>query len=707
MPTCRKSSVNPYKGLILTALLLLFYSAYCMAQKPAGTYRLTLVFLKDSSQLFARPSDKLYLYKANWNSLFGTLIDSTVIDRKNRARFSGKVFALDTRINQDSVFTAGEFYVKNQRSVLFSFLYSPMDGGYLKETFLESSDGNLRWHRKGFKPHKATDQDMYQSYSPEIRDRIWNPSLSDLIQAEKKFPNSLVTKFLKFYSKQLSASDPIQLPEIADERLYYTSFGKQYIDIFLDKFKLSNEKVRNMAIDYLMENRYLTDPRMKAAVAMECFRRYSSSIVMGAESGAVYAAEKYILGNEAVAEKDRAEAAYYVTLNKGTLFGSKAPELSLKDTAGTLRSTKDLMGAYSIIYFYSDDCNYCKVETPRFMEFIDSYDQAPLNIMTVYTGTDSKAWKEYVKENFRTINPLVNWIHVADIERESRFPVDYGVASTPKMFLLDESLRIRGRGILTPTLSKILEDEGENSKKAYEYLSTIFSPSGDIPEDELTKTWKSLADRIYQGSNSSDDNYRRLMRQTFMYLYFNEKQTAPLRETAAYLGQRYILDMADRWEDTVFVESVRSAVNSINMNRVGSKAENLHLYDVAGNPSDLLPLDKKYKLLFFYRSNCGVCSQTVGEIMSAFRKYSRKVTFIGIHAGANVAGWKKFIISNNLEFIQLYDKDNLAGLEKYYYVESVPQILLVGPDDIIVARLEGSQVDSALDAIVSEKSKLK
>lgn len=730
----------------LSAFLHLWLITFCLfavaaspvfGQSPSGTYKITVRCgrLSNNADRAFRGST-LYLRKHNLSTRETTLIDSATIQRK-KAVFYGPSYALDSKILQNEAFTAGQYDVCDSEGPLFSFFYSSAEGDSFSITFrhrlsiirpfyIWETDGNKSVFGKEnityldyqnyltFK-NLSISKDSSEALAAEYATNVLYPGGDKVVlkrmlfQAEKDAPGSLTCTLLEMALNGFTSEKSEQMPLIADERLLYTSFTKREIDTFLDKFKFSREGVRNMAIDYLMENRYLTDPKMRAATAMECFRRFSSSVVMGCEGSAVYAAEKYILGNDAVSERDRAEAAYYVTVNKGTLVGSKAPELNLKDTAGVAHSIREMMGTYSVIYFYSDDCNYCKEETPRFIKFLDKYDFSMLNVMTVYTGTDPEAWRKYVRENFTTMNPFVNWIHVADIDRESRFPVDYGVVSTPKMFLLDESLRIAGRGILTPTLSRILEDEEQNTLKAYDYLSTIFSLPNDkdYTENELVEMGKALVDRIYQGSNSSEENYRRLMRQTFTFLYFNEDENYLTGEAALYLGQKYILDMSERWEDTVFVESVRSAVRLANMNLPDSKAENLLLYDIAGNPCELLPGDGKYKVLFFYRSDCGVCKETVQDLKEAWKEYGRQVDFIGIYAGKNVSSWRKFVADNNLEFRQLYDKEHLAKLGEYYYVESVPQILLVKPDNTIFSRIDGYELVAQLGFIFPDKTKKK
>ena len=659
------------KGLILAALCLVISCLTAFSQNPSGTYKVTVNLSGYGNGIV--PGTRLYLKKANWDTPGGTVIDSASVNKKMKAVFAGLVFPSQISGKHSSLFTAGQYYITGEGKNLLCFLYSPMDGGDFKETFSYQQNA---WKNNSSKKRGRENGIFLQA---DNQPAAYNGLL---LQAQKQVPGSLVEIYLKFLCKPLSASDNSQLPDIADERLYYTDFGKKYIDVFLDKFKLSKESIRNMAIDYLMENRYLTDPEMRAATAMECFRRFSSSVVMGCEGSAVYAAEKYLLGDESLTASQKAEAAWYVTVNKGTLVGAKAPELRLKDTSGMERSISELMGDHSIIYFYSDDCNYCKEETPRLVTLLDSWQEFPINIAAVYTGTNKEGWEEYIRKHFSVDNPYITWIHMADLDRESSFPVDYGVVSTPKMFLLDESLRIAGRGILTPTLTSMLKEQAEEDNKAYNYLSQIFPAEELSPDSALDlEVRKNAVDKIYEGVKSSG-SFSRLMRQAFTYLFFSGY--SPNTRTALYLGQNYVLDMPERWEDTVFVSSIESILKANNMNAPGSKAENITLYDIAENPADLLLSDGKMKVLYFYRTGCEVCKETLPEIRNIWKKYGKKVSFTGIFAGDNVKEFRKFVSSNNLEFRQLYAKDNLAELGNKYYIEAVPLILAIDRDGTVV-----------------------
>lgn len=697
----------------LTVVCLIAFSASpLIAQSPSGTYKVTVRcgrLSKNADRAFS--GSTIYLRKHNLSTGETILIDSAAIKRK-KAVFSGPSFALDSKTPQNEAFTAGQYDVCDSEGPIFSFFYSSEDGDSFSITFrhrLSIVRPFYIWETDGTKSvfgkenityldyqnyltfkNMSMSKDSSEALAAEYATDVLYPGGDKVVlkrmqfQAEKDAPGSLTCTLLEMALNGFTSEKSEQLPLIADERLLYTSLTKGEIKSFLDKFKFSKESVRNMAIDYLMENRYLTDPKMRAATALACFRRYSSSIVMGCEGSAVYAAEKYILGNDAVSEKDRAEAAWYVTVNKGTLVGDKAPELNLKDTAGAAHSLKEMMGVFSIIYFYSDDCNYCKEETPRLVSLTDSWQVFPLNIAAVYTGTEKAAWKDYIAKHFSTDNPYVSWLHLADLERESKFPVDYGIVSTPKMFLLDESLRIRGRGILTPTLSQMLKEQASEDAKAYEYLSQIFPSEALAPDAMLDlEARKDAVDKIAQGVQSSEA-FSRLMRQAFTYLFFCGY--APNTETAMYLGEKYVTDMPQKWEDTVFAESVASAVRSFKMNAPGSKAENISLYDIGGNPADLIPSDGKVKVLYFYRTGCEICKETLPAMLAAWKEYGKKASFTGVYAGKDTDAFRKFILDKKLEFRQLYAKDNISELEGKYYVEAVPMILVVDSDGTIVSK---------------------
>ncbi len=684
MPEEEYISESKNRRTFMAILLLLLTSATLFAQKGVYDIRIDLSRIGSKSL----PSGSVvYMGKYIFDSKNSMrVIDSARVDKKGVARFKGYTYPLNLDREQKDIFTAGQYiiYQRNNTTndVLFStdFFYSDSEGKNFKE--------KVKYHGEGVWSRIKPWSDKYgpeNELAFEIQ-RLSRQGTTDFKHLNKRAlkatPNSLTGTLLRFLTNPDYTSD--KLADLADERLYYTNFGLVELYRFLSGFSTSSENARNTAIDYLLKNEFLTHQKLKAAFAMHCFRYFSSTPVMGCEGSAVYVAEKYILGNEAISSSDMAEIAYYVTLNKGTLIGSKAPTLNLKDTSENLRSIEEMMGEYSVIYFYSDDCLHCKTETPLFVDFLNNYRHSPLNVFTVYTGTNKLAWQAYIEKQFNTVNPFINWIHTADLNRESNFPVDYGIISTPKMLLLDNGLRIIGRGILTSTLSSILENENEKIKKQFQYLSVIFPDEASFSDSTEIITRKAAIDKIYE-SAGSDIKYRNnLLRQTYLYLFSSDFY--PNQEAAAYVGSKYICPNSQTFDDTVFVSNVCRAVAAFNKNKLNTQAADLQLSDIAGNPADLLYPADKYKVLIFYKTTCGVCSTISADLVRLWKKYREKIAFTGIYVGQDLQAWRKFVLENKMEFRQLYDKENLAGLQVAYDVETVPHIYLISPDNIVEAK---------------------
>ncbi len=678
--------ISEYKNrrTLLAVLLLLLTSATLFAQRGVYDIRIDLSHIGSNS---LPPGSMVYMGKYIFDSKNSMrVIDSARVDKKGVARFKGYTHPIDLDKDQRDVFTAGQYIIYQRNNItndiLFNvdFFYSDSRGKNFKEKVKYSGEGT--WTR--IKPWS-------DKYGPENElafeiQRLSRQNGADFNplhkRALKEIPNSLTGTLLQFLINSDYTNS--KFADLADERLYYTNFGLVELYRFLSGLSASSENTRNLAIDYLLKNKSITHQKLRAAIAMHCFRYFSSTPVMGCEGSAVYVAEKYILGNEAIPSSDIAEVAYYVTLNKGTLIGNKAPKLNLKDTSENLRSIEEVMGEYSVIYFYSDDCLHCKTETPLFVDFLNHYRHSPLNVFTVYTGTDKLAWLAYVEKNFNTANPFINWIHTADLSRESNFPVDYGIISTPKMLLLDNGLRIIGRGILTSTLSGILENENKKTKEQFKYLSIIFPDKASFSDSTEIITRKAAIDKIYEGAGSDIKYRNNLLRLTYLYLFSSDFY--PNQEAAAYIGSKYICPYSQTFDDTVFVSNVCRAVAAFNKNKLNTQATDLQLSDIAGYPADLLYPSDKYKVLIFYKTTCGICSTISADLVRLWKKYRQKVAFTGIYVGQDVQAWRKFVLENKLEFRQLYDKENIAGLHLAYDVETVPHIYVVSPDNIVEAK---------------------
>jgi|LAHS01.1.fsa_nt_gb peroxiredoxin len=741
-------------ALLLFAVVLI--KAPASAQiKPSGKYKVT-VFLPDSiDDVSVMQGDKIYLFKSRWSGKIKNIkIDSAIVSSKRSITFKG--FTYDMRGDgmaerTSNKFTAGEYLIacgKQPGKSFITFFYSSLAGDNFNEVYrIERKDPLLQYDYmvKGgsendifFKwiniqklkmsriltegeENKTIDEEIEKEFNSLKKagefDRT--PTLLRLIdRAHRECPNALVCYYFFLYDRVRPDGnfkwngyvlDQSLWSDIyADERLLNTSLGNYILETKMPSPARATKDSIECKINQILNNRLLTSNELKSAIVLNLFDIYKNSDIMGAESDAIYVANNYIL-NKKIEVPDSLfyEIQYYTKLNENTLLGMKAPALELKDTAGVSKNIRNTIGEYTIIYFYSDDCAYCKLETPKLIDFINKYTDTPLNIYAVYTGTNIEAWKKYLP-NFSSYNPFVTWTHVADLAREGNFPLVYGVISTPTMYLLNREGKIIGRGIKTDEINEILLGEKKKRNNYDDFFERLLNNMHPVN----TQNVKQMIDMLYeQLAGKKDENLayglkprpnmnqqrKDLYCEIFRELYsdFRSSDNYALQEGAAYAGEKYICGKKEFWEDSVFVDGVEKAVRSFKMNMLGSKASDAALRDISGAPINIYDVKKDYKVLYFYNPTCGICRETskqMKEIYSTIRNNIRAkkskfgVEFLGIYTGGDYSAWISYVAKNGFEWKNLWDKNGDGGLRNLYDVESVPGIYLLDKDNTVIAK---------------------
>lgn len=698
-----------------------------------GRYRIGIVLGDTLNGTAVSGIERLYLAKYVWGG-GRVIIDSAAVTGKE-AVFEGKSYSIRTDAGVcDSLFTAGEYEVFAEGNLrLFKFFYSYTGKGMTDCVFRATEDSRYLTDfevvssRKSLKERYGRENKLYselQNYwnllalmmvdakpqsayaQAKARSRYGNDLKSVVTSiahdAATNMQGSLLETFTKYCTSDENPVTPDNRVVFADERLFYTSFGEKILSQMLGRLELNGmDSVKN-GIDRILSNRYITGGRMKAGIALTVFDHFAKSKIMSSANAAVYVAENYILGKGLPVSPERYfEIQYYTAANKNTLLGCKAPELRMKDTSGVERSLNELLGEYTIIYFYSDDCIHCKTETPKLMDFLDSYTRTPVNIYAVYTGTDRDGWKKYIRENFSTLNPFVNRIDVADPERESRFAADYGITSTPAEFLLNNGHRIIGRKLRVENIGEILGHEHERHFSLFRYFSTVFPEErqGGVGADERCRRIDGIRDMLTAGGrndlaadSAARDNYCDIFRE--LYLFLSSSDLYDNQIAAAYLAERYIIPEEGLWEDRVFYTNIKKALRAFNMNKLGEKAADALLYDISGSPADLLA-GAGLKVLFFYKPTCSICVEYAGELKKIFAELgdklgdkfgekNRRLSISGIYILDDYSSWKRFAAKEIPEWNNLWDKNH--ALEGKYDLENIPSIYLIGEDNTVIAK---------------------
>lgn len=149
------------------------------------------------------------------------------------------------------------------------------------------------------------------------------------------------------------------------------------------------------------------------------------------------------------------EAKIFADFNRQSLLGMKAPPAKLETPDGEVVEIGGPSSRYRVLFFYDTDCAKCRLETVMLRSKLNSKNWL-IDVYAVYTGVSAESWKEWRETKFTVRASQTRVIHLWDPEIKSDYQMKYGVLQTPRMFLVDRSGTIIGRGMDTGALDRLL-----------------------------------------------------------------------------------------------------------------------------------------------------------------------------------------------------------------------------------------------------------
>lgn len=457
--------------------------------------------------------------------------------------------------------------------------------------------------------------------------------------------------------------------------------------------------------------------REKANIAYLIYKYYRESRIMGYDEIAIYIADNYFLNGKYSLDDKSAymEMKLFAEMNRHSLIGMHAPSITLQDQTGNNVTIPSGDQDYSVIYFYDDECPTCIRTTPALMQYL-SKNSGKLNftVYMIYTQDSRERWMNYIK---KAISPFgmpdnVKLVHLWDPDMSSDFVTEYGVISTPKLFLTDRDGIIIGRELTPNALAQVVEISESQLSSMEMLLQQIFIPMASTSDTtEITET----IDSFFEDSKDNPDLFHELFYTTYQYLKSSESYT--LQQGAAYLANKYIAGMPEMWETVVFTDkgttkgsTIRADYKSVNefidqtalavllfyRNQLDKPAADLTLRTEKNKKQSIYGTDAKYTVLYFYNTDCGLCNAVSEELDKIQRQYSPSdVRILAIYTGTD-GKWKKYVKSHGFNWTNLWDKKRESGMFDKYDLMDVPAIYLLDKDKITLAKDINPDVLSAL-----------
>ena len=223
---------------------------------------------------------------------------------------------------------------------------------------------------------------------------------------------------------------------------------------FYGALELEEVPVKNAEFDTLIGS--CRDSLTRQHVALSIFDHYRFSRIMGEEAVAVHIFDEWIATEKVKtrSEFELFEAERFALENRTTLLGMTAPKVTLKKVCGGKKTIPE-DGRICVLFFYSPGCAKCRMETYALPAVLAEV-QFPMTFYAVNVDTDRREWKAFRKA-LGTRNRNVRMIHLWDPEMESGLLIEYGVFSTPKVFVAMEDGEIIGRRLEMENLQQIIQ----------------------------------------------------------------------------------------------------------------------------------------------------------------------------------------------------------------------------------------------------------
>ena len=412
------------------------------------------------------------------------------------------------------------------------------------------------------------------------------------------------------------------------------------LDEYLVTIEGSGTDVQKEEADFLIEN--ASDSLVRQFVAVKVYNHYFTSKVMGAEAVAIHVLDKWFVDGtvKMYNDIDLLNARVYADFNRQSLIGNQAPALTLKNRGGEpVECFAEDAKTYRILYFYDAGCAKCKLETPRLVRFMLTTER-PVELIAVYAGDNAAAWDDYVAKYFSSEQSgNAHITHLWDPEIDSDFQRKYGVIQTPRMFLISPDGIILGRGLDTPSMEYLLEQElataefQYGSPEAEELFDRLLGPEPSV-YDIVEISNMLAASTIYKGNVKM---FKQLVGDFLYYLAPKSKQA--YRYGLNQHIDKYILSRPDIWnteDDSLKIVGFAQIMHDL-VNKAPS-GEKIAPIKVRGTllkggkekskNKKLSKLKGKVNYIIFHTTGCPVCAAEIEEARALSEAYGKINIFL-------------------------------------------------------------------------------
>ena len=137
----------------------------------------------------------------------------------------------------------------------------------------------------------------------------------------------------------------------------------------------------------------------------------------------------------------------------GLKVGKQAPDISLPDPDGNLKTLSSLRGKYVLLDFWAGWCGPCRFENPNVVRLYQKYKDRGFDVYSVSLDSDRNKWLGAIEADG------MEWTQVSDLKKwESAVVPLYNIDAIPMAFLLDTNGVILAKDLRGKELESKIEN---------------------------------------------------------------------------------------------------------------------------------------------------------------------------------------------------------------------------------------------------------
>jgi len=173
----------------------------------------------------------------------------------------------------------------------------------------------------------------------------------------------------------------------------------------------------------------------------------------------------------------------------------------------------------------------------------------------------------------------------------------------------------------------------------------------------------------------------------YLYQLYRESPIPGNTEVYNFIGEQFIINDIQRWNDTAFVEKVRERVAKAKLNPIGSLATNLKLQTPEGKLMDLNSVVASETILLFFNPGCEACHAVTEKLVKIYQQYKSKgIQVFAVYIDHKKDEWQSYISAKGLDWINVYDPAGSEGIEQKYDIYAIPMLYLLDKDKKVIVK---------------------